>query len=66
MNLAKQPDIECGFKSTKATIRQSIKTVPRKFRGTVSTIIKTNEFRDKFMIDKGLIGKEGQIDKVVK
>ena len=32
----------------------------------MSSIIKTNEFKDKFMIDKGLIGNKGAIDKVVK
>ena len=47
-------------------IRSSIKKVPRKHREAVKNIIKTNEFKNKFLIDKGLIGKAGQIDKVVK
>lgn len=65
-NIAKLVDVECGFTSTKRKIRDSIKQVPRKYRGAVSSIIKTNEFKDKFMIDKGLIGNKGAIDKVVK
>ena len=47
-------------------IRSSIKKVPRKHREAVKNIIKTNEYKQKFLIDKGLIGKAGQIDKVVK
>ena len=66
MNIGKLVDVECGFVSTKKKIRDSIKQVPRKYRGAVSSIIKTNEFKDKFMIDKGLIGNKGAIDKVVK
>ena len=40
--------------------------MPRKYRGQVTTIIKTNEFKNKFNLDKGLIGNSGKIDKVVK
>ena len=47
-------------------IRQSIKKVPRKHREAVQSIIKTNEFKNKFLIEKGLLGKASQIDKVVK
>ena len=65
-NIAKLIDVECGFVSMKKRIRESIKQVPKKYRGAVSSIIKTNEFKDKFMIDKGLIGNKGAIDKVVK
>ena len=65
-NIAKQVDVECGFVSTKKKIQDSIRRVPKKYRDAVSAIIKTNEFKDKFMIDKGLIGNKGAIDKVVK
>ena len=57
---------ETGFLSRKATIRASIKTVPRKYRAEVNSRIKATEFKDKYMIEKGLIGKEGKIEKVVK
>lgn len=55
-----------GFKSRKHSISNSIRSVPRKFREEVALQIKSTEFQEKFMIDKGLIGKEGRIEKVVK
>ena len=55
-----------GFKSRKHHISSSIRQVPRKYRGDLALQIKSREFTEKFMIDKGLIGKEGKIEKVVK
>ena len=62
----KKPIKDEVFVSTKNVIHQSMKRVPRKYRDKVSSIINLNELMKKFMIDKGLIGKAGQIDKVTK
>ena len=55
-----------SFKSHKKELNDSLKKVPRKYRATVTSMIKTKEIQEKFMIDKGLVGQSGTIDKVVK
>ena len=53
------------FVSMKNEIAKKISKVPLKFRHQVSSKQKTDEQLKKYMLDKGLIGKSGQIDKTV-
>ena len=53
------------FVSIKNEIAKKISKVPLKFRQQVSSKQKTDEQLKKYMLDKGLIGKSGQIDKTV-
>ena len=48
------------------TTRQNIKEIPSRYREQVQTILSINDFKTKFMMTKGLIGKEGKIEKVTK
>ena len=53
------------FVSKKNEIAKTVNRVPLKYRQQVSSKQKTDEQMKKYMLDKGLIGKSGQIDKTV-
>ena len=53
------------FVSVKNEIAKTVSKVPKKYRHQVSSKQKTDEQMRKYRLDRGLIGKSGQIDKTV-